>query len=300
MKLTVNDWKALSLFKKIGVLATLVGLIVAVYSGHIYFNDLTRDTVKQIVIFNKKTHLGDNDQERFGATSSPFVEYPDAEQGAHLLIYNKKEKSFVSANGFPAEVQNLLNFYSGRYQGVNLSAYKHVLGVKPSGNEGEQYPGSSVQIDPSTKLVWVENAGNFYHEKAAVGITSTVNLFQYLKENGFAPDKTKIKKAIFWYHGLHSEKQQGQLDNVEVVINGKIYPVKFESSESGEEFVAVKIQSRSLNLTPDSINRFTIMVSPYQEKYPIPQPTAEKYKKVGPGHFRDIELWKGVLELVID
>jgi len=279
----------------------LVGLLATGYGGYIYLNELTKDTVKRIIVFDKKTHLGDNDPASFGGTSSPFVGSPGIEQKALLLIYNKKEKNFISTNEFPAEVQKILGFYGRRYQEANLSAYKHVLGVKPSSHEGEQYPGSSVKIDSVTKLIWKENSGNFYREKAAVGITSTVNLFQYLKKNGFDPDKTKIKKAIFWYHGLHSGKRQGQPDNVEVVINGKIYPVKFSSNKVGkEEFVAVKILTRSLNLTPDSTNRFTIMVSPYQEKYPVPRTASEKYEKIGPGHFRDIELWKGVLELVID
>lgn len=279
----------------------LVGLIAAVYGGYTYFNNLTEDTVKRIVVFDKKTHLGDNDPASFGGTAAPLVKSSGAEQETHLLMYSKKEKSFISTNEFPAEIQKVLGFYGRRYQEANLSAYKHVLGVNPSSHEGDQYPGSSVKIDSVTKLIWKENSGNFYREKAAVGITSTVNLFQYLKENGFDPDKTKIKKAIFWYHGLHSGKRQGLLDNVEIVINGKIYPVKFSSNKVGkEEFVAVKILTRSLNLTPDSTNRFTIMVSPYQEKYPVPQTASEKYEKIGPGHFRDIELWKGVLELVID
>ena len=300
MKSVVDNWKAFKPFEKIGAVATLVGLVAAVYAGFAYLNDLTKDTEKQIVIFDKKTHLGDNDQASFGGTSSPFVESPGAEQGAHLLIYNKKNKSFVSTNGLPTEVQNILNFYGVRYLKTNLSAYKHTVAVNPANKKGEQYPGNSVQIDPFTKLIWLGNAGSFYHEKATVGITSTVNLFQYFKDNGFNPEETKIKKAAFRYHGLHSGKRKSQPDNVEVVINGKIYPIKFKSNKvREEEHVAVTIQPEILNLTPTGTNRFTIMVLTYQEKYPIPSPNKE-YTKKGPGHFRDIELWKGTLELVID
>ena len=82
----------------------------------------------------------------------------------------------------------LLNYYGSRYQESNLSAYQHVVGIEPSEPEKDQYPGSSVQIDSYTKLAWVENGGSFYHEKAAVGITSTINLFQYSKNSAILSD----------------------------------------------------------------------------------------------------------------
>ena len=231
----IKNWKKLTPFEKIGAIATVVGLIAAVYGGYTFLVEKTKDTEKRIVVFDKKTHLGDNDQANFGGTSSPYFESPGAEIGAHLLVYDKKEKGFISTNGFPTEVQRILNYYGRRYQESNLSAYQHVVGIKPSKSEEDQYPGNSVQIDLYTKLVWVENGGSFYHKKAAVGITSTINLFQYLKENGFYPEETKIKKAKFWYHGLHSGKRQSQPDNVELIVNSKLHQIKFKSNKVREE-----------------------------------------------------------------
>ncbi len=296
----IENWKRLTPFEKIGAIATVVGLVAAVYGGYAFFVKKTKDTEIRIVVFDKKTHLGDNDQATYGGTSLPYFESPGAETGAHLLVFDKKDNRFIST-GFPTEVMGILNYYGGRYQESNLSAYQHVVGIEPSEPEKDQYPGSSVQIDLYTKLVWVENGGSFYHEKAAVGITSTINLFQHLKENGFYPEETKIKKAKFWYHGLHSGKRQSQPDNVELVVNSKVHQIKFKSNKvREEELVAVTIDPEIINLSPTSTNRFTLVVLPYQEKFPIPPPSLKGYKQVGPGHFRDIELWKGTLELVID
>ena len=178
MKPIIENWKRLTPFEKIGTFATVVGLFAVLYGGYAFLVKKTKDTEKRIVVFDKKTHIGDNDQASFGGTSSPYVESPGAEIGAHLLVYDKKENGFISTKGFPTEIQRILNYYGSRYQESNLSAYKHVVGVKPSKPEEDQYPGSSVQIDSFTKLVWVENGGSFYHKKAAVGITSTINLFQ--------------------------------------------------------------------------------------------------------------------------
>jgi len=297
MKPLINNWKSLTPFEKIALVVAVVG---SIYGGITFLLDKTKDTNKQIIVFNKKTHLGDNDQSSFGGTSSPFVESPGSEGKVHLLEYDKKEQSFKSKNGFPTEVQEILNFYGGQYAKANLEAYKHVVGVSPKIDADKSYPGNSVQIDRYTKLIWRENSGEFYHQEAAVGLTATINLYQYLLNNGFSPEETSIKKATFRFHGLHSGKRPSQPDNVQIVVNRKIYPMKYKSNNvREEESIDINIPAETLNLAATGTNRFTIMVLPYQENYPVPPPKSQ-YEQRGPGHFRDIELWSGKLELVID
>ncbi|WP_321367842.1 hypothetical protein [uncultured Desulfuromusa sp.] len=301
MKKIFEHWKELRPFEKVAAIGALIGIFAALYGGYSFIENKTKDTKERIVIFNKKTHLGDNDQANLGGTSSPYVESPGAEDGAHLLIFDKSKNSFLSTNGFPTEIQSILNHYGKRYNASNLSAYKHVLAVDSSYIDTNQYQGNSVQIDQFTKLIWKENSGSFYHEKAAVGITSTLNLFNYFKGKGLDPQEVKIKKSTFWYHGLHSGKRDEQKDNVELVVNNSAHILLFKSNKvREEELVSISINPELLNLSPTSTNRFTLVVLPYQEKLPIPPTKQEKYKRIGPGHFRDIELWNGTLELIVD
>ncbi|MEW8350661.1 MAG: hypothetical protein AB2689_21640 [Candidatus Thiodiazotropha taylori] len=297
MKSLIDNWKGLKPFEKIGTVVAVVGTI---YGGIAFISEKTKDTDKQIVVFNQKTHLGDNDQASFGGTASPFMVQPGAEEKAHLLVYDKALESFESTNGFPTEIQRVLAHYGKQYQKVNLGAYKHVVGVSPSSESDETYQGNSVLIDSYTKLIWRENNGTYYHEKAPVGITSTVNLNKILSDYGYNNGDAKIKSASFIYHGLHSGKRHSQPDSVELVVNNKIFAVNFRSnSVREEERISIPIPPEILNISETGTNRFTLIVLPYQEKYPLPPPDSA-YLHKGPGHFRDIELWEGKLTVTID
>ena len=291
----INEWRELKPSKKVSV---AVAVVVAIYSCYVFIAEKTKDTNAKIIVFNQKVHLGDNDLASFGGTSTPFIVQPGSEGTPHLIFYNKASKIFQSTNGFPTEIQHMATRYGRLYQHANLDAFKHIAAVTPSIIPDANYPGNSVQIDAHTKLIWRENGGSFYHENAAVGITSTINLNKFLAEAGH--DDARIKSASFVFHGIHSGKRSEQSDNVELVVNGKIFPVKFHSNNvREEERIAIPLPHEILNTSAVGTNRFTLVVLPYQERYPLPPPDSE-YVRKGPGHFRDIELWEGTLFLTVD
>lgn len=295
-----THWQEWDVRQKLGAVGTVLAIIASLYAGTSFFIDLTKDKKEKIIVFAKKVHLGDNDQARFGGGETPLLENPGGEEGSYLLVFDKENRSFQSNFGFPTEVQNIAYFFGKRYIETNLSAYKHVKGISTSEVHKDRYLGQSVIIDSFTRLVWEENRGAFYHERAAVGISRTINLFQVLKDKGYEPSDISIKKAVFWYHGLHSGRRPDQNENVELVVNGKTYPLRFDSLDvRQEELVPVNLDPKTLSLARSKTNRFTLMVLPYQETYPIPT-QGSGYELRGPGHFRDIELWEGFIELVID
>lgn len=293
----LKDW---SFLEWIGALAAIVGIIGGSYAGVSYFYEKVKDKKESFVILDEKVHLGDNTMAAFGGDRVPTLPAPGREEGAMVLFYDKAKSTFRSEFGFPSEVQAIAQYYGPIYAETNLLAYQHIQAISPTGSFVSSYKGASIQIDTSTLLIWNEHNGNFYYEVAAVAVTHTVNLYAALREKGYQPESIKLKGATLWLHGMHSGRRPDQPENVEVVVNGVRHPIVYRRTGlRREELISVKLETDALSVKHPNPTHFTIIVLPFQERYPLPPP-GSSYEQRGPGHFRDIEIWKAELELTID
>ncbi|GAF80311.1 unnamed protein product, partial [marine sediment metagenome] len=235
-----------------------------------------------------------------GGDRAPALPVPGGEKGAMVILYDKTKGTFKSDFGFPTEVQAIAYYYGPIYAKTNLSAYKHIQAISPTASFVSSYEGDSVQIGPSTLLIWKENNGDFYQEVAPIAVTRAVNLYAVLREKGYQPESVKLNKATLWLHGMHSSRRKDQPENVELIVNGVRHPIRYKGCGlRQEEIVPVQLEIKALSVNAPKPTRITITVLPFQERYPLPPPDSS-YAQRGPAHFRDIEIWKAELELIID
>ncbi len=256
-------------------------------------------------VFAGRVHLGDNLFARIGGRSLPTEDAPTPPRtDANLILYDKETKTFETSFGLPTHVQWVATHYGRMFDGFNLGAWKHISDLSANVDFRPQYEGASVQIDPTTTLVWIEDAvendeGHFYSRKAVVGRTVTKNLYEELRKQGFAPEGCRLARATLYLSGLHGSRRPDQPESVQVLVNQDLFTVAFRTLQlRSEEVVAVPIKPSSLSLEPEIATMFTIVVLPFQEEYPIPPPSVKDRR--GPAHFRDIEIGDCSIELVFD
>jgi len=284
----------------IGALAALIAIIGGIYAGISYFYEKVKDKKESVIILKKKVHLGDNTLASWGGERVPALPAPGGKKGAMVLFYDKATGSFKSDFGFPTDVLAIVHYYSPIYAKTNLLAYKHIQAISSTSSFVSSYEGDSVKIDASKLLIWSENNGDFYYEVAPVAITCVVNLYAVLRERGYLSETVKLKRATLWLQGIHSGRRPDQPENVEVIINGVRHQIRYDRSGlRQEEIVSVPLELGALSVNNPRPTCITIIVLPFQEKYPLPPPDSS-YTREGPAHFRDIEIWKVELELTID
>lgn len=255
---------------------------------------IKRDVDPAISIFKGKVHLGDNTFARIGGNSLPTIDDPLSQGGQEIVFYDKETKSVKTSFGLPTCVQILANHYLPIFENVNLDAWKHISVLKDMNDFSPTYENASVKIDFATTLIWIEDAtvngqGHFYSRLAPFARTKTLNIFNELKKIGFHPEGRRLAGAIFTITGLHGSRRPDQPDNINLIVNQKIYPIPFKSLMArNEEVVSIHIDTSSFSLDPDKNTMFSIVVLPFKEKAPLPPPT-HKYRE-GPAHFRDVEV----------
>jgi hypothetical protein len=296
----VKSYKEWSLIDWVGLVGGVFALIAAAYGFYSYIESKTKDKSIYISIHDKYVHLGDNTLANVGGEVSPKVPIPGAKELENLLIYDKSEKSFGSYNGFPSEVIAITNHYEEQFKKNNFDAYKHVKLANGVSRMPNDYIGQSVDIGGGSILLWENDAGNFYYENAPVGFTKTINIYKHLADNLIEPNDIKVKKAYLHFYGSHSGRLSHQKENVNVIVNGVIHSLIFNSKGTRpEEVIKLELSEKIFqNITPRS-TRFTFMVLPFQEQYPTP-PKDSIFDSRGPAHFRDVEIWDLKLELLLD
>lgn len=181
--------------------------------------------------------------------------------------------------------------------GYNLDAWSHIKAMNFRMTPG--YNGHLVQIDNHTSLIWKENEGNFYYRYAPFAWAVTLNLYKELMFLNIDPAVQKIKSVKLVITGFHGGKRREQDEQIELLINDKIYKIAFGTPEvRNEEVIVINISPQDLIISPTASMNFAIIVLPFHEKYPIPPPHS-KYPQMGPAHFRDIEIGDSYLEVSI-
>lgn len=244
--------------------------------------------------------MGDNVYARIGGVSLPVWDDPNRQGDDDLIFYDKKEKRFLTSWGAPKVAQLLARHYSSRFAECNLGAYANVMAVRPNPTLVGRYAGDHVQIDYDTCLIWRENEGNYYQRYAPFARLVTMNLYKEIFSHSIDPTKIRIKSARLVISGLHGGKRQEQEENIELIVNGKIHKIGFGSREiRNEEVVAMELPADELAIGPAMSMSFGFIVLPFSEQYPLPPPKS-KYSKIGPAHFRDVEVGDTILEIVYE
>ncbi len=254
-----------------------------------------------VSIFDKRIHLGDNIFSRVGGKSLPTQDAPSNLFDSGIIRFDKESGIFKTNFGLPTHVQMIAGYYGKIFDKYNLKAWKNISEISLFPKYQLTYEGSTVKIDAYTTLIWVPNAlhngnHNFYDREAAIGITITKNIYKELKRINYSPEGRRLESVKFYFSGLHGSKRPEQPDNVELVVNQEVYKVPFKSLLTrNEEVVSILIKPSSISLEPEQPTMFTLVVLPFQEKYPIPPP--EQKDRRGPAHFRDIEIGECYIEL---
>jgi hypothetical protein len=257
-----------------------------------------------VTVFSGRVHLGDNIFARIGGKSLPSVDAPVQIPKANLVIYDKETRGFQTDFGLPTHVQWLAAHYGVVFARFNLAAWRHISDLSANPGFRPTYEGATAQVDPSTALIWIEDAtvdgeGHFYSRKAIVARTVALNIYEELRSQGFRPEGRHLSDVTFYLCGLHGSRRPEQPDNVQLIVNRDIYSVPFKVlAVRTEEVVPLRIKPSSLSLEPEESTMFSLVVLPFEERHPIPPPGAEDRR--GPAHFRDIEVGQCFLELCFD
>ncbi len=273
----------------LSIILTMIGFILQIFPS---------PKTYKINVFSGSRHLGDNIFARVGGESLPKWDDPLAEMPDYDLIYYDKEtKRFLSRWGQPLSVQKLVFHYGNIYKKFNLEAWENIFST--SEEPINTYPGQTVKIDSETFLTWKEKKGNFYYRYAVVGRVAILNLYKELSMLGVDLEKAKPKKINLVFSGMHGGKRADQNENIELVINDKIYPFEFSQLFTRqEEVIKYNIEIKNIIISKPNETYLSIFVLPFQEVGPLPPPNSE-YLKEGPSHFRDIEIEGIYLEIVI-
>lgn len=288
-----------------GVLGLAVLLIL------LYFVLLVLDRTEVFVnrrptmtVFSERVHLGDNIFARIGGKSLPTVDSPGPIQHPLLIFFDKETEEFQTDFGLPTHVQWIAGYYKSIFAQANLGAWKHISELSANPEFRAEYEGAAVQIDSKTVLIWLQDAtihgeGHFYSRRAAVALTITLNIYEQLRSQGFRPEGRRLSDVTFYLCGLHGSRRPDQPDNVQLIVNRDIYSVPFKALIArNEEVVQMRLKPSSISIEPEDSTMFTLVVLPFQEGYPLPPPHTKDRR--GPGHFRDIEIGKCLLELCFD
>ncbi len=256
-------------------------------------------TEKNIPVFSSRVHLGDNVFSRQGGMVFPSQDEPTISRNEDVVYYHKDTKNFSTYFGATTGAQFIAKVFGDYYKNFNLDAWENVVASSKAEATPLSYEGSFIQIDSATVLSWHKGQGNFYDKTAAIARTRSVNIFKELINQGVDPRKIKVTKAWLRLNGFHGGRRKGQSDNLYLLIDSNRYPVEFGSDASrNEEFLEVEIEPEKLDCCNPSRNTIiSLVVLPYQEQLPIPPPDLLNYKKIGPAHFRDVEI--GNVNLVL-
>lgn len=254
---------------------------------------------KIIPVFNNRVHLGDNVFSRQGGMVFPSQDEPTIDRNEDVVYYHKDTKKFSTYFGATIGAQLIAEIFGNYYKKYNLDAWEHIVAGSVKNIKPLNYKGSFVQIDDDTILTWKEKKGNFYDSIGAIARTRSINVFKELMNQGVDPRKVQITKAWIRLNGFHGGKRRKQSDNVDLLIDNMRFPVTFLSNNfRNEEFIEVDIDPAKLNCCNPSNNTIiSVVVLPYQEQLPVPPPNINYHKKIGPAHFRDIEI--GSVQLIL-